>query len=304
MTMAIPARGSKTEPISKGKDDVQCFYCDKKMRKDTLKRHTDTQHKGKAPKFKLVTMGMDALGSFGFSSEKVKSGGKNNPVNIEDVRDGDGETKKDCTDYDDDFGDTDEDIVKPTYKMRQQSDEVMNKPMKRAKDEHTVSIDEKLEIFENRLMACIDVKMEKMVNIVEQLSKNETKIEKHKIEKLKEPSELSDLEISNLIKNSKNIKNLDEVFELKEIGILKETEVKPGIDCYYCSICFEGTIPNFEIKSIGSHFFIKTEDDTGEEFQSRVLRNLKSNVKKNIFLTNYTNRKRRKLNKKTLYLKN
>ena len=152
-------------------------------------------------------------------------------------------------------------------------------------------------------MACIDVKMEKMVNIVEQLSKNETKIEKHKIEKHKEPSELSDLEISNLIKNSKNIKNLDEVFELKEIGILKETEVKPGIDCYYCSICFEGTIPNFEIKSIGSHFFIKTEDDTGEEFQSRVLRNLKSNVKKHILYNKLHKQKKEEIKQKNIIFK-
>ena len=51
----------------------------------------------------------------------------------------------------------------------------MNQSMKRSKDEHTVSIDEKLENFENRLMASIDVKMEKMMNIVQQLSKNETK---------------------------------------------------------------------------------------------------------------------------------
>ena len=93
---------------------------------------------------------------------------------------------------------------------------------------------------------------------------------------------LSDIEISELINNSKNIKKLEEVFELKDIGIIKETEVKPGIDCYYCKVCFEGTIPNFEIKSSGSHLFIKTEDDAEEDVQSRVLRNLKTNVKNHI----------------------
>merc|ERR1712055_1135929 len=117
-------------------------------------------------KFKLVTTGMDALDSFGFFSEKVKSGGKNDPVDIGDERDGDRESKKDCTDYDNDFGDTGEDIVKTKYKKRQQSDEGINQPIKRSKDKHTVSVDEKLENFENRLMASIDVKMEKMVSIV------------------------------------------------------------------------------------------------------------------------------------------
>ena len=147
----------------------------KKMRKDTLKRHSEKQHEGQVLKFKLVTTGMDALDSVGFFSEKVKSGGKNDPVNIGDESDGDRETKKDCTDYDNDFGDTGEDIVKTKYKKRQQNDEGINQPIKQSKDEQTVSIDEKLENFENRLMASIDVKMEKMMNIVQQLSKNETK---------------------------------------------------------------------------------------------------------------------------------
>ena len=205
MTMDIPAGGSKTEPSSKGKEDVLCFYCGKKMRKDTLRRHSEKQHEGKVLKFKLVTTGMDALDSFGFFSEKVKSDGKNDPVTIGVERDGDRETKKDCTDYDDDFGDTGGDIVKTTNIKRKQSDEDINQSIKRSKDEHTVSIDEKLENLENRLMASFDVKMEKVVNIVQQLSKNETKDEKPKIKKLKEPSMLSDIEISELINNSKNI---------------------------------------------------------------------------------------------------
>ena len=167
--MDIPAGGSKTEPSSKGKEDVLCLYYGKKMRKDTLKRHSEKQHEGQVLKFKLLTTRMDALDSYGFYSEKVKSGGKNDPVNIGDERDGERETKKDCTDYDDDFRDTGEDIVNTKYIKRQQSDEGINQPTKQSKDEHTVSIDEKLENFENRLMASIDVKMEKMVNIVQQL---------------------------------------------------------------------------------------------------------------------------------------
>ena len=179
--MDIPAGGSKTEPSSKGKEDVLCLYYGKKMRKDTLKRHSEKQHEGQVLKFKLVTTGMDALDSFGFFSEKVKSDGKNDPVTIGVERDGDRETKKDCTDYDDDFGDTGGDIVKTTNIKRKQSDEDINQSIKRSKDEHTVSIDEKLENLENRLMASFDVKMEKVVNIVQQLSKNETKDEKPKI---------------------------------------------------------------------------------------------------------------------------
>ena len=151
------------------------FQLWQKMRKDTRKHHSEKQHEGQVLKFKLVTTGMDALDSVGFFSEKVKSGGKNDPVNIGDESDGDRETKKDCTDYDNDFGDTGEDIVKTKYKKRQQNDEGINQPIKQSKDEQTVSIDEKLENFENRLMASIDVKMEKMMNIVQQLSKNETK---------------------------------------------------------------------------------------------------------------------------------
>ena len=72
------------------------------------------------------------------------------------------------------------------------------------------------------------------------------------------------------------------MFELEYIEIIKETEVKPEIDCYYCKVCFEGTIQKFEIKSSGSHLFIKTEDDAGEDVQSRVLWNLKTNVKNHI----------------------
>ena len=67
------------------------------MRKDTLKSHTDKQNKGKALKFKLATTGIDVLGSFGYSSEIVKSCGKNDPVNMGYER-GDRETTKDCTD--------------------------------------------------------------------------------------------------------------------------------------------------------------------------------------------------------------
>ena len=54
------------------------------MRKDTLKSHSVKQHEGQVLKFKMFTTGMDALDSFGFFSEKVKSGGINDPVNIED----------------------------------------------------------------------------------------------------------------------------------------------------------------------------------------------------------------------------
>ena len=116
---------------------------------------------------------------------------------------------------------------------------------------------------------------------------------------------LSDIEISELINNSKNIKKLEEVFELKDIGIIKETEVKPGIDCYYCKVCFEGTIPNFEIKSSGSHFFIKTDDDAGEDVQLRVLKNLKTNVKNHILSNTLHKQKKEEIKKKqTLYLKN
>merc|ERR1739842_138541 len=97
--------------------------------------------------------------------------------------DGDRETKKDCTDYDDDFMDTGGDIVKTTHIKRKQSDEDINQSIKRSKDEHTVSIHEKLDNFEKRSMASFDVKMEKVVNIVQQLSKNETKDEKPKIKK-------------------------------------------------------------------------------------------------------------------------
>ena len=61
---------------------------------------------------------------------------------------------------------------------------------------------------------------------------------------------LSDFEIEKLLYNSKNIETLGEAFELSNIGFFKEDKVKPETDVYYCSICFEGTTPNFDIQSI------------------------------------------------------
>ena len=90
-----------------------------------------------------------------------------------------------------------------------------------------------------------------MEKIATQLKEDKTESKKLNIVKHKEPLELSDLEIEKLLYNSKNIETLEEVFELSDIGFLKEDEVKLETDGYYCGICFEGTTPNFDIQSSG-----------------------------------------------------
>ena len=85
--------------------------------------------------------------------------------------------------------------------------------------------------------------------------------------------------IKTLLCNSNHIETLEEVFELSDIGFLKEDEVKPETDGYYCGICFEGTTPNFDIQSSGSFLFNKIEDDKGiRNAQSAVFMNLKKNM--------------------------
>ena len=90
-----------------------------------------------------------------------------------------------------------------------------------------------------------------MEKIATQLKEDKTESKKLNIVKHNKPLELSDFEIEKLLYNSKNIETLEEVFELSDIGFLKEDEVKLETDGYYCSICFEGTTPNFDIRSSG-----------------------------------------------------
>ena len=133
--MEVPAGGSKRKPVTKGKEDIQCYYCDKTIRKDTLTRHTDNWHKGKVPRSKHVTIGVDDLSKFGFCSEKVKPGGNINTVNLADEgkidSDEFGETDytKDCIDLSNNFRDIDKDIVKPIHNKRQ-CNEGMKQPKK------------------------------------------------------------------------------------------------------------------------------------------------------------------------------
>ena len=97
----------------------------------TLTRHTDNRHKGKVPRSKHVTIGVDDLSKFGFCSEKVNPGGNINIVNLADEgkidSDEFGETDytKDCIDLSNNFRDIDKDIVKPIHNKRHQINEGM-----------------------------------------------------------------------------------------------------------------------------------------------------------------------------------
>jgi hypothetical protein len=87
--------GSKEKKLgeSKGKEEIVCCYCEKKMRKDTLQRHTDNKHTRKEPKYRHVTEGISGLSRFGFSTSKqsVKDAEENIPLEpVEDpARDSD-----------------------------------------------------------------------------------------------------------------------------------------------------------------------------------------------------------------------
>ena len=67
---------------NRAKEDVQCFYCDLKLRKDTLKRHTENRHKGQEPKLKYISDGISGLSNFGFSSQGIKK--REDTVKIEE----------------------------------------------------------------------------------------------------------------------------------------------------------------------------------------------------------------------------
>ena len=111
--MEVPAGGSKRKPVTKGKEDIQCYYCDKTIREDTLARHTDNWHKGKVPRSKIVTIGVVDLSKFGFCSEKVNPGGNINIVNLADEGKidsdefGESDDTKDCIDLSNNFRDID-----------------------------------------------------------------------------------------------------------------------------------------------------------------------------------------------------
>ena len=61
--------------MPKGKEEVLCSVCDKKMRKDMIGRHWKTQHqgrigKGETPGWKFPTRGTNPLENHGFSKHQ------------------------------------------------------------------------------------------------------------------------------------------------------------------------------------------------------------------------------------------
>ena len=61
--------------------------------------------------------------------------------------------------------------------------------------------------------------------------------------------EKRDEDLNKLIHNCKDIESLEIAFTVKDVDIIKEEYVKPGMNGYYCITCNQGTKPNFENKS-------------------------------------------------------
>ena len=231
---------------SKGKEDFLCKYCNSKIRKDTLKRHTDNKHKGMEPKYKHIAAGVIKLDTLGFSTKKVekRSDGENNPslsevfnpVEIEsdeeeDLIDKSGDYNLEDPDINDNFGDI-ETVTIQSKKKR--PNDVCDIPLsdKITREDDLDGIEMKLNAFGQQLLAHFDTKIEKVVG---KLSKD--KLESERKLRKRNPDELiehTDEEINNLINTRKSIDSLEDAFELQDIGILKEADIKPGIDGYFC----------------------------------------------------------------------
>ena len=271
------------------------------MRKDTLQRHTDNKHTRKEPKYRHVTEDISGLSRFGFSTSKqsVKDAEENIPLEpVEDpARDSD-EVLNSSADTNDNFLERDDPEVSHKRSHEAEGNDTNTKRMKK---DYNDNVDEKLDEFGKKLMAQFDSRLEKvLVSLSSSKQSASSSGESSNLDKV----EKSDEDLNNLIHNCKDIESLEHAIKVEDIEIIKEEDVKPGLDGYYCNLCCQGTKPNFETQSNGVFTVDKVEAKKAKDKnQSRAFLNLKGHISNHLTANKFHKQKKIEIKSKNFKIK-
>ena len=282
-----------SKPVTKGKEQILCYYCDKETRKDNLERHTKAQHPGKPPKLKLKTVGTQSLIKF------VSSGSTTDDTN----------NNKDKLDYpssskeakDEAFGKSDteesdkdnDSIIEHGQKRKLEIKDDDDDGKKQRTEDDATRIEEQFDTLGRTIKEHIDKKIE---TVIDHIKKADTFKPEEQVEVAITDSKSS---IDEVFGHAKDIEGLEKV--LVDHSIKKEFDIKPSAHGYFCEICFGDTHPNFENLSPGLFIFDTTVDN---KYPTRNFRNLKINIKKHLTENKFHKEKQEILKNKTKLFEN
>ena len=265
-------------------DQIACTLCGHRTRKyiSDMRRHWENKHrdkldKGMEVKYKIAlgVSGVDSLESHGFKRSTKEPSEENEQVGERVAEDG-GLVIEDTGDENPEVEGVNEENDQGgggdhKKRRRNQSDS----------EEEDVNANQRKKRKENVL----ELLLKKVSDMDEKLTDFDKKFETHKEAKTvkvsKEEQELTTERIDDILRKSQSIEELERVLE--ELGIAKEVEVDVGVDGYYCSVCFDGSQPNWKnkVSNIPGMFKLSRSElsDEGKETQNDGLRNLKKHIK-------------------------
>ena len=100
-----------------------------------------------------------------------------------------------------------------------------------------------------------------------------------------------DPDIKEVFERSKTIEDLETVLE--KIDIKKEPDTGDNVEKYYCDICFDGSKPNWRIKTavVGVFRLEKTESEDEGNNQSAQFRHFKTHVREHMLSKTHQQKK-------------
>ena len=273
-----------------------------------MKRHFDSQHKGKDVKYKMVADGCKSL-----KEVWVKKDSGQQVLKDESPEGNDGDAEEEmpieqgvvAREEGVDLGIAEKESMKRRLQDFESDEEDVNmNARKKSKSGMFELLLEKISNMEASLegkMANIDKKVDAIKEEIDEKGKAESCQKKTEDPQKRTGDELELMDdIDLLLERSKSVAELESV--LVKIGVKKESDVDIGTDGYFCGICHDGSKPNWKCKDkVAGVFRLEKGDDvqkSGDENQSRQLRNLKSIIKAH-FTTKTHNLKKEILKEKT-----
>ena len=271
---------------TKGKEYVLCFYCSKKIRKDTVERHCSSAHPAEKPVFKpLESETINPLTKYFLGQQKQKEIISDETNTIADVGD--------IYDDNNDVHDASHSVCKKGTGKRTADMIPPASPMKKIRSAEDDSED-RLEIFKKDLLCEIGSKFDDFQSI---LSSSLNAFSTSSTSKTNTQSKFSECrmtssEINDIIYNCSNIEDLENIMKTYPEDIpLKKMENKDGSLFYYCVLCVNkpSSLKDCKKQENNNGIFSPQENsqssssESSGDIMSRQFRNLKSSIKKHLF---------------------
>ena len=210
--------------VTRGKEQILCYYCGKETRKDNLERHTKAQHPGKPAKLKLKATGMPPLMKLmGASVDETKEKDTNNN---KDALEGDFD--EDTVEGMETIGDNAVDSDEETEEVRKRKLDQTDSELVKKQRTNEQNISEQLDTLGKDIKDHFDKKLETVVGHISKQGQSKQKDDT--------THEATVPTIEEQFATTKNIESLEEVLTGHEIK--KEPNVKPGVHGYFCQLCF------------------------------------------------------------------